>query len=243
MAQKRITANDAITYASVNTTDVLLIAQTAVDKKITMPQVKKYCLQNKTIGTTTAGSIVTNNGSQVLTNKDLTEPDITGGTITQATLYDPVLSGLTLNGSSVDTITGADIDRVCSTVATTAQLDKLDNCTQNIQTSLNGKVNRYNTGEYYAINYSARKTTGATTQVEIAASSIMTTLGLAATYYVIPTTVNISIYIENSGDMVQVWPTTTIRVSAGKLDTIRFTGLTLASTYYVSITFLLGNSA
>lgn len=74
MATKRIYAQTAVTTLA--GTESTISSEAAGDKSITWANVKKYVLENGTIGGTTAGDIADIDSTQTLTNKTLTSPKL-----------------------------------------------------------------------------------------------------------------------------------------------------------------------
>ena len=135
MANKRITANTAITYNQVQSTDVLLVGKAAVDRKITLPQTKKYVLNNKSIGGTTSGDIADISSSQTFTNKTLTRPNI-NGSVCQ-------VQGNDLNKLlNIDT-TQAQFNRLAGLTVNADKLNYTANVTSDIQAALNARIVSY----------------------------------------------------------------------------------------------------
>ena len=237
MADRRITQNTAIAYTEVNATDVLLVGQTGSDKKITFPATKQYILQNKTIGGTGVADIVVSNATQTLLNKTLTAPTITGGSMTGSTFNTCIINTPTINGSALTTITGADIQRVCTSSVTTAQLNLLSGLSQNVQTGLNSKVTRLAINEPYPISCTLSKATGAGTSIQVSAADIKTAMGLGATIAIVAGSLNIAVSMDSGAQYTYLYPTININLAAGYLDYFRISELTTASTYNINILF------
>lgn len=171
MADKRITANDPITYNQVNASDVLLVGQTSADKKITLPQTAKYVLGNRTIAGTAATDIPTLGSTGTFTNKTYTSPKINSTASVGATSEQiNVLDGITSTTAQLNILHGATV--------TTAQINYLNTTTGNVQSQLNLKIPQYSTTYPISIPYT-KTFTASGTSYNIADTTIITELGLS----------------------------------------------------------------
>jgi len=132
MADKKITELDTLTYATAAPGDLFVIEDIdgSETKAITAENLAKYALDNRTVGGTNAGDIVTVDGTQTLTNKALTSPSVNGGAaLTTDSTELNLLDGLTAEASELNILDGATLS--------TAELNCLKGVTSAIQTQLN----------------------------------------------------------------------------------------------------------
>lgn len=191
MATRRITQNTAITYDQVEATDVLLVGKKAVDRTITLPQTAKYVLGNVTIGGSATGDITTNAGTQTLTNKTLTTPNI-NGSLCEA-------EGSDLNKLlNIDTTQGQ-LNLIHGLTVAGTTLNYCSGLSGHVQTQLNSKPTRYSTVEKIVYNYSL-DITAAEANYDISNSDILSYFGLSATTYrVDASSIIIQVYNLNTG--------------------------------------------
>ena len=126
----RIKDNPAILYSGVASGDVFFITDIDVDtdKKIEAGELKKYVLENKTLGGSATTDIPTNASTSTFTNKTLTSPKI--------------------NENVAVTATATELNKMAGCTATTAELNLnhtyaskipyLANVTSDIQAQING---------------------------------------------------------------------------------------------------------
>lgn len=237
MANKRITANTAITYDQVQAADVLLVGKTAVDRKITLPQTKKYVLQNKTIGGSGANDIVTNTAEQTLTYKTLTNP-IINGSLCQ-------VSGDDLNKLlNIDT-TQAELNRIAGLTVNSDKLNYTANVTSDIQSALNARLVRYSTNEYVEYMYHKIKTLSGSTSDTIPYTDILTYHSLSSTTYRINAySIMVQVWQINTGTQTRTYKadatisyTSTVDGSKINLNTITISGLDDEKTYQFNVSF------
>ena len=237
MATRRITANTAITYNQVQASDVLLVGKTSVDRKITLPQTKKYVLQNNTIGGSGANDLVTNTAEQTLTNKTLTNP-IINGSLCQ-------VQGSDLNKLlNIDT-TQAQLNRLAGLTVNSDKLNYTANVSSDIQSQLNSKVTRYGTTEYVLYNYHKIKTLSGATSDTIPYTDILTYHSLSSTTYRINAySIMVQVWDVNTGTEARTYKadatisfTSTVDGSKLNLNTITIGGLDDEKTYQFNVSF------
>ena len=188
MADKKITALDTLTYATAAAGDLFIIEDIdgAETKAITAENLAKYALGNRAIGGTTAGDIVTIDGTQKLTNKTITSPSVNGGaalTVTSDELN--LLDGLTADYAELNILDGATLS--------TAELNCLEGVTSAIQTQLNAlwtvagtTARTFTYSEEWNDNASATKT--------ITQATINTACSVPSGYYVDHTSLQCALY-------------------------------------------------
>lgn len=103
---KKISALATWAYTSINAAATIVVALAADNYQIALSTLKQYVLENKEIGGVAAGSVVTNNASQTLSNKALSNPDINGTIVSVTGENINHLSGLSENvQSAIDNLT------------------------------------------------------------------------------------------------------------------------------------------
>lgn len=235
MADKRITELSAITYDQVKVTDKLHVGQTSADKSITLPQAKKYVLENKSIGGNAAGDIVTIDGTQTLNNKRINGLKLNSATaITTDSAEINLLDGLTAQASQLNILDGATV--------TTAEVNRLSGVTSAIQPQINVKLTKYSLSQY--IPYTYRLSITDVTSKQIDAATILTFHGLSALSAAMDGYGCIcQLYVDNVSDIV---PDTdhTLKIyladngSSKRVTSIKFSGLT-STTDYVAVIYWL----
>lgn len=198
MAEKKITELNLLTYATAAAGDLLIIEDIdgAETKAITAEDLAKYALDNRTIGGTTAGDIVTVDGTQTLTNKTITSPSVNGGaalTVTSDELN--LLDGLTADYAELNILDGATLS--------TAELNCLEGVTSAIQTQLNAlwtvagtTARTFTYAEEWSDNAAASKT--------ITEATINTAGSVPSGYYVDHTSIICALYTRDGDTYTQV---------------------------------------
>lgn len=242
MADKKITELDTLTYATAAPGDLFVIEDIdgAETKAITAENLAKYALGNRTIGGTTAGDIVTIDGTQTLTNKAITSPSVNGGaalTVTSDELNK--LDGLTAEASELNILDGATLS--------TAELNCLEGVTSGIQAQLNALWTVAGTTAR-TFTYSEEWNNNASTTKTITQATINTACSIPSGYYVDHSSIQCALYARD-GDQYSLvvftgGPTfkfTRTNVGGGVqgLDSIVLGGLTDDSTtdYLFNCTF------
>ena len=137
MADKKITELDTLTYATAAPGDLFVIEDIdgSETKAITAENLGKYVLGNRTIGGTTAGDIVTIDGTQTLKNKTITSPKLNEDVaVTSSATEVNVLDGIDA------ALTAADLSLLKGLAAaglTNAELGYVNGVTSGIQAQLN----------------------------------------------------------------------------------------------------------
>ncbi len=236
----RITANPALLYSGVASGDVFFITDIDVDtdKKIEAGELKKYVLENKTIGGSATTDVTVNNATQTLTNKTLTSPKI--------------------NENVAVTATATEINKLSGCTATTAELNLVDtyaakipylaNVTSDIQAQINGLT----VDPLFLVhNYGLTFTASATSKI-LTEDDVLTALGLSTTAYYIDASsmhgttcaVTGSTYtvIDDTGTAApNVEIQWTVETTGGivHLKELKASGLTPASDYNIAFSFTL----
>ena len=234
MANKRITQNTAILYNQVQATDVLLIGKTAVDRKITLPQTKKYVLQNKAIGGGNGGDIPTNDSTGSFYNKQFIYPVINGGDQLQATSTD-------LNKLLNTDTTQVQFNLIHGLTIPGTTLNNLSGISGNVQQQLNNKITRYGTTQKVQYGYS--KITTASSDITCSYRQILTYLGLSPTWYRVDGSYLLlqTFQIASNGTRTNVNPSVTTQYTVTtdgiktNLDTVKISGLVSGKQYQVNI--------
>lgn len=227
MADKKITELDTLTYATAAPGDLFVIEDIdgAKTKAITAENLAKYALDNRTIGGTNAGDIVTIDGTQTLTNKALTSPSVNGGaalTVTSDELNK--LDGLTAEASELNILDGATLS--------TAELNCLEGVTSAIQTQLNALWTVAGTTAR-TFTYSEEWNNNASTTKTITQATINTACSIPSGYYVDHTSIQCALYARDGDDYSLVVDGPTFKFSRTNvgggvqgLDSIVLSGLT-----------------
>jgi hypothetical protein len=266
MADKQIIALTERAYANMAATDVLPSDNAAgTTCKVELQDLKQYFLENRTIGGTATGDIMTCGGTQTGTNKTFQHPTFTG-TITLGTTALTVvgaelnqLAGKLVGGPDADdiptiggtetlsgktlaspTITGTITVGAIGISAT--ELGYLDGATSNLQAQITGlDVPFAAQNLYQSWSYSAGWTEGTTTESWTAAA-MMTAIGIDTGAYVMdPTSVLVQTYILAGGTYTQqldavISYTTATSLGQTYVDTLTVANLT-ATTHSVVCNF------
>ena len=252
MADKKITELNLLTYATAASGDLLIIEDIdgAETKAITAENLAKYALGNRTIGGTTAGDIVTIDGTQTLTNKAITRPSVNGGaalTVTSDELNK--LDGVTAVTADFNAIAG-----IAAAGVTPTELGYVNGVTSGIQAQLNSLATAIPGAFTRTWTYGNGFTTGgAETTHKIAwDADILAYLSLSPTSYKIdPTSVTAQLWTTTGGYTniclgstgPNVAFTTTTTNGQTYLNTVTFSGLSVGTAYAVALTFrIMGTS-
>jgi len=191
MANKRL--KDFTAKAVPEGTDVVFANNATVDQEVKVPftGVKSYVLDGKTVGGTAPGDIVNIDSSQTLTNKRLNSPAINSTTPTSAT--------------------SAELNIMHGAIITTAELNRLQGVTDNIQAQLNAlSAVAYDVGQR-TYTYGTGTITGVESQI-ITDSALVANTGLGSSYHANPDSITVAIY---KLDIRDVWvlqtPTSPLR--------------------------------
>lgn len=191
MADKKITALNLLTYATAAAGDLLVIEDIdgAETKAITAENLAKYALGNRTIGGTTAGDIVTIDGTQTQTNKTFTSPKINEDVAVTATASE-------LNKLDAVTAVAADFNAIAGIAAggiTPTEIIYLNGVTSSIQLQINA-INTLNalTSKTYTYNVEWADNAGATKTIE--AATIIAACGVPSGYGIDHTSIIPALY-------------------------------------------------
>jgi len=228
MADKKITELNTLTYATAAPADLLIIEDIdgAETKAITAENLAKYALGNRTIGGTTAGDVVTIDGTQTLTNKTITSPSVNGGaalTVTSDELN--LLDGLTADYAELNILDGATLS--------TTELNYVDGVTSGIQAQLNALATVAATTAR-TFTYAEEWDDNAATSKTITEATINTAGSVPSGYYVDHTSIICALYTRDGDTYTQVdldgattFKITRKNVGGGvRLDKIVLAGLT-----------------
>lgn len=242
MANKRITQLTAVT--TLNSTDVFHVGQTAADKKITKTNLASQILGGAVIGGTAAGSITTNGGIQQITNKQIQDSTILNTDISLSDIDSCDITDCTINGGDALTVDSDDINTVCATTATTAQLNNLVGTTGPIQTQIAACVKRFSGSQFYPLCAHVMATSNGDGQIVISDSTIRTFIGLGSTIKIVPSSVQVQVYRKYSTYYDKI-SDANVRLSliSGYVSIITIKSLTASTDYSVSITFLIAQTA
>ena len=191
MANKRL--KDFTAKAVPEGADVIFANNATVDQEVKVPfsGVKTYVLNGKTVGGTAPGDIVNIDSAQTLTNKRLNSPAINSTTPTSAT--------------------SAELNILHGAIITTAELNRLQGVTDNIQAQLNA----LNTSAYVATQrtytYGTGTITGVGSQI-ITDSTLVHNTGLTG-WYTNPDSITVSVYELESNQWILQAPISPIRVA------------------------------
>jgi len=190
MANKRL--KDFTAKAVPEGADVIFANNATVDQEVKVPfsGVKTYVLDGKTVGGTAPGDIVNIDSAQTLTNKRLNSPAINSTTPTSAT--------------------SAELNIMHGAIITTAELNRLQGVTDNIQAQLN----ELNASAYEetqrTYTYGTGTITGVGSQI-ITDSALVANTGLGSSYHANPDSITIAIYKLDSGLWFLQTPTSPLR--------------------------------
>ena len=262
MADKKLTDLNTLTYATAADPDLLIIEDIdgSETKAITAENLGKYVLGNRTIGGTTAGDIVTIDGTQTLKNKTITSPKLNEdvavtSSATEVNVLDGIDAALTaadlslLKGLAAAGLTAADLSLLKGLAAaglSNAELGYVNGVTSAIQPQINAlagaalaPARTFTYAEEWSNNASATKT--------ITQATINTACSIPSGYYVDHTSIQCALYARDGDDYSLVLftggPTINFsRTNCGGvqgLDSIVLGGLTNDSTtdYLFNCTF------
>ena len=173
--------------------DVVYANDKIVDQEVKVPfsGVKTYVLDGKTVGGTAPGDIVNIDSAQTLTNKRLNSPAINGTTITSAT--------------------SAELNIMHGAIITTAELNRLQGVTDNIQAQLNALSEVTYDVRQRTYTYGTGTITGVGSQI-ITDSALVANTGLTG-WYTDPDSITVSVYSLDSGIWVLQAPISPIKVA------------------------------
>lgn len=234
----RVKDNPAILYSGVASGDVFFVTDIDIDtdKKIEAGEVKKYVLENKTIGGSGTGDIPTNSSTGTFTNKTHTLPKINENVATTATSTEiNVLDGITASTAELN---------LTHTYGT--KIPYLANVTSDIQAQINALSV---SPEYLTQNYGLTFT-AAGTEKSITEDDILTAVGLSTSAYYVDhtsmhgTTCTVSggtyTVIDDTGvgtpNVLIAWTTQT-DAGTTHLTEIKASGLTPAAQYNIAFSF------
>ena len=197
MADKKITELDTLTYATAASGDLLIIEDIdgAETKAITAEDLAKYALDNRTIGGTNAGDIVTIDGTQTLTNKTITSPSVNGGaalTVTSDELNK--LGGVTAVTADFNAIAG-----IAAAGVTPTELGYVNGVTSGIQAQLNALWTVAGTTAR-TFTYAEEWNNNASTTKTITQATINTACSIPSGYYVDHTSLQCALYARDGDD-------------------------------------------
>lgn len=239
MANKRVRDNAALLYTGVASGDIFFIDDLDAneDKKITAAELKKYVLENGTIGGTAAGDIADIDSAQTFTNKRLNSPGINSATpVTADSAEINKLDGLTATTANL---------QLTATYA--AKIPYLANVTSDIQAQINA-INVLPTALVYG--YGLTFTADGSGNKILTESAILTALGISTTAYVIdPTSLHGTTCTVSGGNYDVIDDTGVaapnvaigwiVQTDAGQthLDEIKCSGLTPSNVYNIAFSF------
>jgi len=201
MADKKITELNLLTYATAASGDLLIIEDIdgAETKAITAEDLAKYALDNRTIGGTTAGDIVTIDGTQTLTNKALTSPSVNGGaalTVTSDELNK--LGGVTAVTADFNAIAG-----IAAAGVTPTELGYVNGVTSGIQAQLNSLATAAG-ATARTFTYAEEWDDNAATSKTITEATINTAGSVPSGYFVDHTSIICALYTRDGDTYTQV---------------------------------------
>lgn len=194
MADKKITELNLLTYATAAPGDLFVIEDIdgAETKAITADNLAKYALDNRTIGGTNAGDIVTIDGTQTLTNKAITSPSVNGGAaLTTDSTELNLLDGLTAEASELNILDGATLS--------TAELNCLEGVTSAIQTQLNALWTVAGTTAR-TFTYAEEWNNNASTTKTITQATINTACSIPSGYFVDHSSIQCALYAREGDE-------------------------------------------
>lgn len=247
MADIKLTDLNTLTYSTAADPDLLIIEDIdgSETKAITAENLALFVLANRTIGGTTAGDIVTIDGTQTLTAKTLTSPKINEDVaVTSSATEVNVLDGIDA------ALTAADLSLLKGLAAaglTNAELGYVNGVTSAIQTQLNNLAAAVaTTAKTYT--YTVEWNDNAAATKTITAATIIAACGVPSGYGVNHATINPTLY-ERDGDGYELmfwgatygitFDRTNIGGGVPGLDDLTISGLTNDSTtdYCFTMTF------
>jgi len=191
MANKRL--KDFTAKAVPEGADVVFANNATVDQEVKVPftGVKSYVLDGKTVGGTAPGDIVNIDSAQTLTNKRLNSPAINSTTPTSAT--------------------SAELNILHGAIITTAELNRLQGVTDNIQAQLNALSAVTYDVRQHTYTYGTGTIAGVGSQI-ITDSALVANTGLTG-WYTNPDSITVSVYRLDSGIWVLQAPISPIKVA------------------------------
>jgi hypothetical protein len=249
MADIEITGLTAILYAALAAVDEFAIEDidAGETKRVALSEIKKFVLDNGTIGGTTAGDPADIDSAQTFTNKRLNGCSMNSTTaITSTSEEINKLAGCTSSTAELNKLTGV--------TTTPTQLNYLNTATANIQTQINAlsAIVDTTTSKTYTYSLGFSQGVGETTKA-ITQATILAGISLSAATYVIDhASLIISLHIIQSGTYYVVpyegagvkYQYTTQTVNGQlQLDTITFSGLDEGKEYNVAITLKVNEKA
>lgn len=186
MANKRL--KDFKAKAVPEGADVVFANNATVDQEVKVPfsGVKSYVLDGKKVGGTSPGDIVDIDSAQTLTNKRLNSPAINSTTPTSAT--------------------SAELNILHGAIIKTAELNRLQGVTDNIQAQLNALSAVAYDVRQRTYTYGTGTITGVGGQI-ITDSALVANTGLGSSYHANPDSITVAIYKLDSGLWVLQTPT------------------------------------
>jgi len=201
MADKKITELNLLTYATAAAGDLLIVEDIdgAETKAITAENLAKYALGNRTIGGTTAGDIVTIDGTQTLTNKAITRPSVNGGAALTATSDElNKLDGVTAVTADFNAIAG-----IAAAGVTPTELGYVNGVTSGIQAQLNALWTVAGTTAR-TFTYAEEWNDNDATSKTITEATINTAGSVPSGYYVDHTSIICALYTRDGDTYMQV---------------------------------------
>jgi len=191
MANKRL--KDFKAKAVPEGADVIFANNATVDQevKVSFTGVKTYVLDGKKVGGTSPGDIVNIDSAQTLTNKRLNSPGI--------------------NDTSAVTAKSAELNIMHGAIITTAELNRLQGVTDNIQAQLNALSAVAYDVRQRTYTYGTGTITGVGSQI-ITDSALVHNTGLTG-WYTNPDSITVSVYELKSNQWVLQAPISPIRVA------------------------------
>jgi hypothetical protein len=190
MANKRL--KDFTAKAVPEGADVIFANNATVDQEVKVPftGVKSYVLDGKKVGGTAPGDIVDIDTPQTLKNKRLNSPGI--------------------NDTSAVTAKSAELNIMHGAIITTAELNRLQGVTDNIQAQLNALSAVAYDARQRTYTYGTGTITGVGSQI-ITDSALVANTGLGSSYYVNPDSITVAIYKLDGAIWVLQTPTSPLR--------------------------------
>lgn len=252
MADKKLTDLNTLTYSTAADPDLLIIEDIdgSETKVITAENLALFVLENRTIGGTTAGDIVTIDGTQTLTAKTLTSPKINEDVAVTATATE-------LNKLDAVTAVTADFNAIAGIAAagvTPTELGYVNGVTSAIQTQLNNMSAALPAATTRTWAYGKGFSTKAaeTTHTLDWDDDLLTYLSLSPTSYKIdPTSVTAQLWATDIGytniclvtGSENITYTTATVNGQTYLDKLMVSGLTPNTNYALALTFRIMDTA
>ena len=247
MADKKITELNTLTYATAAPGDLFVIEDIdgSETKAITAENLGKYVLGNRTIGGTTAGDIVTIDGTQTLKNKTITSPKLNEDVaVTSSATEVNVLDGIDA------ALTAADLSLLKGLAAaglTNAELGYVNGVTSGIQAQLNALAGAVGTTAR-TFTYREEWNDNAAASKTITEATINNACSIPSGYYVDHTSLQCALYARDgdqyslvvfTGDQIFKFTRKNVGGGVQGLDSIVLGGLTDDSTtdYLFNCTF------